>query len=59
MAYFTKMTTQVTDLSKKNAVIMGRRTYDAIPDKFRPLKGRVNIVLTRSAEELRKRVCVF
>ncbi|XP_026316371.1 dihydrofolate reductase-like isoform X3 [Hyposmocoma kahamanoa] len=55
MAYFSKMTSGVTDSSKKNAVIMGRQTYDCIPDKYRPLSGRVNIVLTRSVEELKKR----
>lgn len=33
----------------QNAVIMGRKSWDSIPDKFRPLPGRLNIVLTRSA----------
>jgi dihydrofolate reductase len=28
-------------------VIMGRKTYESIPAKFRPLQGRHNIVLTR------------
>ncbi|TPX56235.1 dihydrofolate reductase [Powellomyces hirtus] len=29
-----------------NAVIMGRKTWDSMPDGFRPLKNRINIVLT-------------
>lgn len=28
---------------------MGRKTWDSIPPKFRPLKNRINIVITRSA----------
>jgi dihydrofolate reductase len=30
-------------------VIMGRKTWDSLPPKFRPLPGRLNIVLTRQA----------
>ncbi|MES2975862.1 MAG: dihydrofolate reductase [Pseudomonadota bacterium] len=30
-------------------VIMGRKTWDSIPPKFRPLPGRTNIVVTREA----------
>ena len=31
-------------------VVMGRRTWDSIPDRFRPLPGRRNIVVTRNAK---------
>ncbi|XP_054269002.1 dihydrofolate reductase-like [Macrosteles quadrilineatus] len=48
MAYFAKMTTLVKESGKQNAVIMGRKTWESIPGKFRPLKGRINIVLSRS-----------
>jgi len=44
--YFTRMTKATEDPSKKNAVLMGRKTWESIPQKFRPLKDRVNIVLT-------------
>jgi len=30
--------------------IMGRKTYDSLPDRFRPLPGRLNIVVTRNRE---------
>jgi len=31
-------------------VIMGRKTWDSLPARFRPLPGRRNIVLTRAAD---------
>ena len=30
-------------------VIMGRKTWDSLPPKFRPLPGRLNVVVTRQA----------
>jgi dihydrofolate reductase len=33
-----------------HAVITGRKNYESIPEKFRPLPNRTNIVLTRNAE---------
>lgn len=33
-----------------HAVIMGRKNYLSIPEKFRPLPNRLNIVLTRNPE---------
>ena len=48
MAYFKELTTRTVDPAKQNAVIMGRKTWESIPPKFRPLAGRLNIVLSRS-----------
>jgi|TARA_B110000967_G_scaffold210062_1_gene270122 dihydrofolate reductase/thymidylate synthase len=48
MAYFKALTSQVDEPGKKNAVVMGRKTWESIPPKFRPLPGRVNVVLSRS-----------
>lgn len=31
-------------------VIMGRKTWDSLPPRFRPLPGRVNIVVTRQPD---------
>jgi len=36
----------------QNAVLMGRKTWESIPEKFRPLKGRINVVLTRSPDSV-------
>ena len=48
MAYFKKLTTETVDKEAVNAVVMGRKTWESIPGKFRPLPGRLNIVLSRS-----------
>lgn len=49
LQHFARQTRSVKNLTAQNAVIMGRKSWDSIPDKFRPLPGRLNIVLTRSA----------
>ncbi|RMI31012.1 dihydrofolate reductase [Nocardia stercoris] len=40
MAYFK-------DLTLGHPVVMGRLTWDSLPERFRPLPGRRNIVVTR------------
>ena len=32
------------------AVVMGRKTWDSLPERFRPLPGRTNIVITRQTD---------
>lgn len=55
MAYFARVTKRVPKsesaadsdpTTRQNAVLMGRKTYLSIPPKFRPLKGRTNIVIS-------------
>ena len=48
MKFFKTVTATTSSPAKKNAVIMGRLTWESIPEKFRPLPGRLNVVLTRS-----------
>lgn len=40
MAYFKKAT-------MGGIVVMGRKTWDSLPKKFRPLPGRFNVVMSR------------
>ena len=43
MKFFTKKT-------KGHFVIMGRRNYDSIPEKYKPLPGRPNVIVTRQKD---------
>lgn len=51
MKYFKQVTTNTFDSSKCNAVIMGRKTWESIPKRFRPLPNRLNVVISRSFTE--------
>ena len=48
MAYFKALT---TGDNQQNAVIMGRKTWESIPEKFRPLPNRRNIVLSNTESD--------
>lgn len=48
MAHFKRVTSTPPASGGTNAVIMGRKTWESIPSKFRPLDNRKNIILTRS-----------
>ncbi|MDR3322895.1 MAG: dihydrofolate reductase [Zoogloeaceae bacterium] len=37
-------------LTRGHPVIMGRKTWESLPDAFRPLPGRLNIVISRQPD---------
>ncbi|KAG7336572.1 thymidylate synthase [Nitzschia inconspicua] len=45
-------TSAMSSPTKLNAVVMGRNTWNSIPQQFRPLTGRTNVVLTRTPSAL-------
>ena len=50
MKHFVRVTTRLNPKmpGTKNAVVMGRKTWEGIPEAKRPLKNRLNVVLTSS-----------
>ncbi|XP_053331302.1 dihydrofolate reductase isoform X1 [Spea bombifrons] len=49
--HFQRLTMTPTHEGKQNVVIMGRKTWFSIPEKNRPLKERINIVLSKELTE--------
>lgn len=47
MSFFKKVTTTNNEAGHENTIIMGRKTWESIPEKHRSLPGRLNVVLTR------------
>jgi len=53
MKFFRDITTTLLNSDaggeeKKNVVIMGRKTWESLPDNYKPLPKRINLVLSRN-----------
>ncbi|KAF4217995.1 hypothetical protein CNMCM8980_005379 [Aspergillus fumigatiaffinis] len=49
MAFFARATSRPPRPGTTNAIVMGRKTYDSLPQHLRPLAKRINVVITRDA----------
>ncbi|MFA5916860.1 MAG: dihydrofolate reductase [Candidatus Gracilibacteria bacterium] len=49
--YFKETTTKTTDIGKVNAVIMGRKTWESIPSKYKPLPDRINCIISSTLKQ--------
>ena len=47
MNFFKETTLSLKIYKKKNVVIMGRNTWESIPTKYKPLRDRINIIITK------------
>lgn len=47
---FRKITSEVNYYIKKNAIIMGRKTWESLP--YKPLKDRINIIISTNPKKL-------
>lgn len=50
LRFLKKKTTDVASEGERNAVIMGRKTWETIPAKWQPLPKRLNVVVTRQPD---------
>ena len=51
LKFFAKVTsTKPAQQQESNVVVMGRKVWDSIPQKFRPLRNRQNVVLSRNQD---------
>jgi dihydrofolate reductase/thymidylate synthase len=57
MKRFRQITSIIPEKSKNdkyyhymNMVVMGRKTWDSLPDKFKPLPNRINVILSQQSK---------
>jgi len=49
--HFHNITCSTNDFRKRNAVIMGKKTFDSISEQEKPLPERLNIVLSKNLQK--------
>lgn len=59
MQHFTRISSETDSPEKQNMVIMGQKTWESLPKKFRPLPNRKNVVLTFDTEYEAEGATVF
>jgi len=47
LRFLRRITTEAPE-GERNAVIMGRKTWQSVPSKMQPLPGRLNVVISRA-----------
>lgn len=58
MKYFQRITSQVQNEDLKNAVVMGRKTWQSFPKKFKFLPNRINFVLSKTLSDVPPEIIV-
>ncbi len=48
LKFLKTLTSTTRETGKRNAVLMGRVTWETIPKKYQPLPGRLNVVISRN-----------
>jgi dihydrofolate reductase/thymidylate synthase len=50
LKHFARITKTTQTPGAQNAVLMGRKTWESLPESFKPLPGRLNIILSRQKD---------
>lgn len=45
--HFANTTKHTENADKQNAVVMGSKTWESLPEAYKPLPGRLNVILSR------------
>lgn len=48
--FFAKTTKETKNPDSRNMVVMGRKTWESIDQKYRPLPSRINVILSRQED---------